>query len=386
MALPVSTQLRYWSIAAVVFFVVLWFLGDVILPFVIGGALAYFLDPIADRLEAMGMGRLVATIVISVFGLLTFVLLALLVIPSLVTQAVQLVDSAPTLAGNFQTFLTERFPSLMDEGSILRQSLNTLGQTVQERGGQLIEAVFSSAMGVFNIALLIVIVPVVTFYLLHDWDRMVAAIDNLLPRDHAPTIRMIARDIDRTLASFVRGQGTVCLILGAFYAIALMIIGLQFGMVIGVTAGLLTFIPYVGALVGGALSIGLALFQFWGEWWMIGAVAIVFFFGQFIEGNVLSPNLVGQSVGLHPVWLIFALSAFGSMFGFVGMLVGVPVAAVIGVVVRFFLDRYREGLLYRGLTGGHADNPTQRPAVFEDTPDPHNQPGAGPRDGEEGPA
>ena len=119
---------------------------------------------------------------------------------------------------------------------------------------------------------------------------------------------------------------------------------------------------------------------------MIGAVAIVFFFGQFIEGNVLSPNLVGQSVGLHPVWLIFALSAFGSMFGFVGMLVGVPVAAVIGVVVRFFLDRYREGLLYRGLTGGHADNPTQRPAVFEDTPDPHNQPGAGPRDGEEGPA
>ncbi|MCB1356567.1 MAG: AI-2E family transporter, partial [Maritimibacter sp.] len=226
----------------------------------------------------------------------------------------------------------------------------------------------------------------VTFYLLHDWDRMVAAIDTLLPRDHDPRIRMIARDIDRTLASFVRGQGTVCLILGAFYAIALMIIGLQFGMVIGVTAGLLTFIPYVGALVGGALSIGLALFQFWGEWWMIGAVAIVFFFGQFIEGNVLSPNLVGQSVGLHPVWLIFALSAFGSMFGFVGMLVGVPVAAVIGVVVRFFLDRYREGLLYRGLTGGHADNPTQRPAVFEDTPDPHNQPGAGPRDGEEGPA
>ena len=385
MALPVSTQLRYWSIAAAVFFVVLWFLGDVILPFVVGGALAYFLDPVADRLENLGLGRLLATIVISVVGVLTFVLLALLVIPTLVAQAAQLADSAPTLAQNFQTFLTERFPSLMDEGSILRQSLASLGQTVQERGGQLIEAVFSSAMGVFNIALLIVIVPVVTFYLLHDWDRMVAAIDNLLPRDHAPVVRQIAHDIDRTLASFVRGQGTVCLILGAFYAIALMIIGLQFGMVIGVTAGLLTFIPYVGALVGGVLSIGLALFQFWGEWWMIGAVAIVFFFGQFIEGNVLSPNLVGQSVGLHPVWLIFALSAFGSMFGFVGMLVGVPVAAAIGVVVRFFIDRYREGLLYKGLTGGHEDNPTQRPAVFEDTPDPHTQPGAGTRDGE-GPA
>ena len=376
MALPVSTQLRYWSIAAAVFFVVLWFLGDVILPFVVGGALAYFLDPVADRLENLGLGRLLATIVISVVGVLTFVLLALLVIPTLVAQAAQLADSAPTLAQNFQTFLTERFPSLMDEGSILRQSLASLGQTVQERGGQLIEAVFSSAMGVFNIALLIVIVPVVTFYLLYDWDRMVAAIDNLLPRDHAPVVRQIAHDIDRTLASFVRGQGTVCLILGAFYAIALMLIGLQFGLVIGVTAGLLTFIPYVGALVGGALSIGLALFQFWGEWWMIGAVAIVFFFGQFIEGNVLSPNLVGQSVGLHPVWLIFALSAFGSMFGFVGMLVGVPVAAAIGVVVRFFIDRYREGLLYRGLAGRIPGDPSGRPAVFEDTPDPTLEPDA----------
>ncbi len=360
MALPVSTQLRYWSIAAAVFFVALWFLGDVILPFVLGGAVAYFLDPVADRLERWGLGRLVATIVISVLGLLTFVLLALLVVPSLVSQAVQLVNSAPTYAQNFQTFLTERFPSLMDEGSILRQSLNTLGQTVQERGGQLIEALFSSAMGVFNIALLIVIVPVVTFYMLYDWDRMVAVIDNLLPRDHAPTVRAIASEIDQTLASFVRGQGTVCLILGVFYAAALMIIGLQFGLVIGVTAGLLTFIPYVGALVGGALSIGLAFFQFWGQWWMIGAVAAVFFFGQFVEGNVLSPNLVGQSVGLHPVWLIFALSAFGSMFGFVGMLVAVPVAAVIGVVIRFFITRYREGLLYQGVAG--------RPPVFEDSP------------------
>lgn len=366
MALPVSTQLRYWSIAAAVFFVVLWFLGDVILPFVVGGALAYFLDPVADRLESWGLRRLFATIVISVFGVLAFVLLALLVIPSLISQAVQLVDSAPTLAQNFQAFLTERFPSLMDEDSILRKSLGSLGETVQERGGQLIEALFSSAMGVFNIALLIVIVPVVTFYLLYDWDRMVAAVDNLLPRDHAPVIREIARDIDRTLASFVRGQGTVCLILGAFYAAALMVIGLQFGLVIGVTAGLLTFIPYVGALVGGGLSIGLALFQFWGEWWMIGAVAIVFFVGQFVEGNFLSPNLVGQSVGLHPVWLIFALSAFGSMFGFVGMLVAVPVAAVIGVVVRFFTERYREGLLYQGVAGGGPE----RPAVLEDMPDP----------------
>jgi predicted PurR-regulated permease PerM len=147
----------------------------------------------------------------------------------------------------------------------------------------------------------------------------------------------------------VRGQGTVCLILGTFYAVALMVIGLQFGLVVGLVAGLLTFIPYVGALVGGALSVGLALFQFWGEWWSILAVALVFQAGQLVEGNILTPKLVGSSVGLHPVWLIFALSAFGSLFGFVGMLVAVPVAAVIGVLVRYAIERYRDGRLYLGL-------------------------------------
>ncbi|PIE06654.1 MAG: AI-2E family transporter [Rhodobacterales bacterium] len=384
MALPVSLQLRYWSLAAVAFLLLLWVLGDVILPFVIGGALAYFLDPIADRLEDWGMTRLGATILISLVGVLVFVLLVLLVVPSLVAQAAQLVNHAPKLAEDAQTFLTERFPSLMDEDSTLRQSLSELGAWVQERGGELVNALFSSAMGVFNVVMLVVIVPVVSFYMLYDWDRAVAAVDELLPRDHAPAIREIARQIDQTLASFVRGQLTVCMILGAFYAIALMLIGLNFGLVIGATAGLLTFIPYIGALVGGALSIGLAVFQFWGEWWWIVAVAAVFFFGQFIEGNILSPNLVGQSVGLHPVWLIFALSAFGSLFGFVGMLVAVPVAAVIGVLVRFLLERYQEGLLYQGKAAQQAvagapdagadDGPD---ASADDGPDTNTETGAG---------
>ena len=351
MALPVGTQMRYWSIAAAVFFIVLWYLGNVMLPFVLGGAVAYFLDPLADRLERLGLSRLLSTVVISVVAVLVFVLLALLLIPTLVNQAVQLVNIAPQLASNLQAFLTERFPSLMDQDSILRHSLDALGQKVQERGGELINAALSSAKSVLNVVLIIFIVPVVAVYLLYDWDRMVAALDSLLPRDHAPTIRRLGRDIDRTLASFIRGQGTVCLILGAYYAIALMLVGLQFGLVIGVTAGLISFIPYVGALVGGALAIGLALFQFWGEWWMIGGVVAIFFAGQFFEGNILSPNLVGSSVGLHPVWLIFALSAFGSLFGFVGMLVAVPVSAALGVLVRFLADRYRDGLLYQGVSG-----------------------------------
>ena len=350
MALPARDQLKYWSIAAIVFAVVLWFLGDVLLPFVLGGAIAYFLDPVADRLERMGFSRVMATAIITVVGLLAFVLLLLWVIPSLVNQALDLFDVAPTLFANLRDFLIERFPDIMDTESPLRQSLVSIGETIKARGGELLNTVLSSAAGIINIVMLFVIVPVVAVYLLLDWDNMVARIDQLLPRDHAPTIRKLAKDIDRTLASFIRGMGTVCIILGTYYAVALMLIGLQFGLVVGFVAGLVTFIPYLGALIGGALAIGLALFQFWGDWLSIGLVAGVFVLGQVIEGNFLTPKLVGSSVGLHPVWLILALSIFGTLFGFVGMLVAVPVAASIGVITRFAANQYLQSRLYRGLS------------------------------------
>lgn len=366
MALPVQTQAKYWGLSAVVFFAALWWLGDVILPFLIGGAVAYFLDPVADKLEDWGLSRALATAAITLAALIFFVLAALLIIPSLVNQAIALVDVAPELASSFKVFLTERFPDVMDQTSTLRQSLDTLGAKVQEKGAELVETALSSAMSVINVVFLLVVVPVVAFYLLLDWDNMVAGIDRLLPRDHAPVVRDIAGQIDRTLASFIRGQGTVCLILGTFYAVALMIIGLQFGLVIGAIAGLITFIPYVGALVGGALAIGLALFQFWGEWWMIGGVGLIFAIGQFLEGNILTPKLVGSSVGLHPVWLLFALSAFGTVFGFVGMLVAVPVAASIGVIARFFIGRYMDGRLYKGYAGQDEGAPTSAPEATTD--------------------
>ena len=364
MALPVRQQVTYWSAAVLALLLVLWAMGSVVLPFIVGGAIAYFLDPVADRLEQMGLSRVMATVIIFLIFGLVVILAGLVVIPVLIQQATDLVQSAPEIAEQLRTFLIERFPSLMEEGSPLRNSLVSVGATIEARGGELLQGVLSSATGVVNVLVFLVVAPVVAFYLLLDWDRMVARVDDLLPRDHAPVIRQLAGDIDRTLASFVRGQGTVCLVLGTFYAVALMVIGLQFGLVVGLVAGLLTFIPYVGALVGGALSVGLALFQFWGEWWLIVAVAAVFQAGQFVEGNILTPKLVGSSVGLHPVWLIFALSAFGSLFGFVGMLVAVPVAAAIGVLVRYAIARYQEGRLYRGLDSLRApqgDAPSDRP-------------------------
>ncbi len=372
MALPIKDQARYWGIASVVVIAILWFLGDVILPFVLGGAIAYCLDPIADRLEKLGLSRGISVAVITVFALLLFIVLVLLIIPTLVTQATALVAAAPEYLTKLRDWLIERFPELMVEDSAIRLQLNNIAASLQSRGGELLSTVLSSFSGVLNIVVLFLIVPVVGVYLLVDWDNMIARLDALLPRDHAPVIRDLARQMDATLASFIRGQGTVCLILGVFYATALMIAGLNFGIVIGAVAGLVTFIPYVGAIVGGALAVGVAIFQTWTgsaadvaagvegastgiNWLYVLGIYLIFQAGQFVEGNILTPKLVGTSVGLHPVWLLLSLSVFGALFGFVGLLVAVPLAAMIGVLVRFAISQYEDSTLYKGQAGKDPD-------------------------------
>ena len=372
MALPSQKQFQYWTLATAVVVFLLWALGDVLTPFILGGAVAYCVDPIADRLEKWGLSRVMSTIVITLSAVFIFVLLFLLVVPTLIGQLGQLISQIGTFIENlpetwagWKVTLQSRFPNLDLQGDFLQQQLTSIGTAIQARGGDLVAALLSSAQGLINVMVLVVIVPVVTFYMLMDWDRMVTQIDDLLPRDHQETVRDLGRQIDRTLASFIRGQGTVCLILGTYYAIALMIAGLNFGLIVGFIAGLISFIPYVGAVVGGVLAVGLALIQWWGgadvidgqtvdvarNWFAIISVAVIFGIGQFFEGNILTPNLVGSSIGLHPVWLILALSVFGSLFGFVGMLVAVPVAAIIGVVARFLINEYKSGQLYKGHIG-----------------------------------
>jgi predicted PurR-regulated permease PerM len=355
-ALDLKTQTRYWGIGAVVFFALMWLFGDVLLPFVLGGAIAYFLDPIADRLEHRGLSRMSAVVIISIGVTLLAILAVLLVVPLFISQSIALVSAAPQLIQDFTTFLTTRFPSLLDEQSALRSVLADLAALLQENGPAILQSAVASVSSLMNYAMIAVIAPIASIYLLYDWDNMISKVDALLPRDHAQTIRQLAGDIDQVISSFVRGMGTVCLIMGTYYAVALMIVGLQFGVVIGLIAGLVTFIPYVGALVGGALAIGLALFQFWGDWLSIGAVVAIFIAGQAAEGNVITPKLVGESVGLHPVWLLIALSVFGAMFGFVGMLIAVPVAASLGVLVRFAAGHYTQSKLYLGANYSHKDN------------------------------
>lgn len=356
MGLPANKQAIYWSIAALVTFVILWKLGDVLMPFILGAALAYLLDPVADRLEAWGLSRRWAVAVISLSALLVLIVALLIVIPALFEQIGQLRANWPSLTANLSDRARgliigtplERF--FVDQQT-MQGYLNDMTAWLQNRAGSLAERVLGSFRGMINIVMLLLIVPVVTIYLLADWDRMVAGIDDLLPRDHADTLRRIFRDIDKTLAGFVRGQGLVCLLIGSFYSIALSIAGLNFALVVGLVAGLVSFIPFVGSIIGGVLAIGLALVQFWGDWWMIVAIAAIFQAGQILEGNILTPRLVGGSVGLHPVVLLIALSVFGALFGFAGVLVAVPLAAMLGVLARFAIAQYRQSRLYKGHIG-----------------------------------
>ncbi len=348
MSLSVSEQVKWWGIAGAIFVALLWFMGNTIVPFVVGAAIAYFLDPVADRLEAAGLSRVGATVLITMAAIFIFIIGVLLVLPLLVGQVQSLVNEAPSYVVSLQAFLSERFPSLLEENSVIRRSLSSVQGSIESGGVALVNTILTSSLAVIDFLILVVVAPVVAFYLLLDWDRMIAKIDGWLPREHAPVIRDLSRQVDAVLGGFVRGQLTVCLILGTFYAAGLVLIGLKFGLIVGIVAGLISFIPFVGSIIGGGMSVGLALFQFWDQPIWIAAVAGVFAIGQVVEGNYLTPKLVGSSVGLHPVWLMFALSVFGAVFGFAGMMIAVPVAAVLGVLARFFLGQYLDGRLYKG--------------------------------------
>ncbi|MDO5631520.1 MAG: AI-2E family transporter [Paracoccus sp. (in: a-proteobacteria)] len=358
-------QVWYWGIAAAVLMLVLWQLGSTLTPFLIGAAIAYLLNPIADWLERRGLSRVWATALITLSVALLIVAALLGIIPLLSRQFGQLIQTAPEIFNRLQSFLGDRFPELLDDQSPVRETLANLGHTISQRGGELAGIVLGSVMNVLSVVMIIVIVPVVAFYLLLDWNNMLDRVDSLLPRDHAPTIRRLAREIDEALGGFLRGEGMVMTILSVFYATGLLLVGLPFALLVGVVAGMLTFIPYVGTIIGGVTSIGLALFAFWGDPVMIGIVVAIFVAGQMLESNYLVPKLVGHHVGLHPVWLLLALSVFGSLFGFAGMLVAVPVAAALGVLVRYAAEQYRESGLY---TGREMPAPPQCPTLIEIVP------------------
>lgn len=348
MRVPVHKQMTWWGIAAVVLLLVMWGLGSTITPFLVGAGIAYLLDPLADRLERLGLPRTLGVVLITLAVLALLVAVLLFVVPLVLRQGSQLLAQAPVFLEQARELLDGLIPSEMAEQGIFSDSLDSLASQVSQLGGKAAQIALQQASSLFSVVVFLVISPVVAFYLLLDWDKMIARIDSLLPREHADTIRAIARDIDSSLGGFLRGQGLVIIILAVFYSAGLFLAGLPYAFAIAFAAAALSFIPYVGTVLGAVASIGVAVVTFWDDPWRIAAVAAVFIAGQLAESNYLQPKIVGHHVGLHPVWLMLALAVFGTLFGFAGLLVAVPLAAALGVIVRFFTDRYRESPMYTG--------------------------------------
>jgi len=344
-------QLIFWLLFAAFVALFLYVFRSILLPFVAGMALAYFLDPIADRLEKFGFNRLWATTTIMLGFIVALIAVLLILIPLVVTQATQVVEQLPKYMAELEHYIqTTQLSKLTDwaNGQIaeLSQNVGKMLSSGASIATSLFGGIWSSSMAVVNIVSFVVLAPVIAFYLLLDWDRMIVKLDSWIPRSHVGDVRYLANEINKVISGFVRGQGSLCIILGIYYAVSLSLAGLNFGALIGLYAGFVSFIPYLGSTSGLLLSMAVAIYQFWPDYWMIALILMIYLFGQFLEGNVLQPKLVGSSVQLHPVWLMFALFAFGVLFGFVGLLVAVPVSAAVGVLVRFAIDRYLKSELY----------------------------------------
>ncbi|RYE83986.1 MAG: AI-2E family transporter [Hyphomicrobiales bacterium] len=352
--MTLRNQVLVWGGFFVVAILLLWVFRSILLPFVIGMALAYLLNPLVNLLQRIKIPRSLASAIVLVLVLAVITGLVLMLVPLVSSQVAGLVLRLPAYIGDLQHLVQDFAPQLNEwlgpqRAAQLEASLADMIGTGIELAGSIAAQVAQSGFGVLNTLVVLFITPVVAFYLLLDWDGMVKRVDSLLPRQHRPEIRGVLAQIDRAMAGWLRGQGSVIVVLSIYYCTALWLVGLDFGIAIGLIGGILSFVPYVGFLIGFALSLTIALVQFWPDMWVRLLIVIgIYVVGQFLEGNILVPNLVGQSININPVWLMFALFAFGLLFGFVGLLLAVPLTAIAGVLIRYALVKYQESSLYLG--------------------------------------
>jgi predicted PurR-regulated permease PerM len=343
-------HLAFWLVTLLALTVLLWLLRDILLPFVSGIALAYVEAPLADRIERLGINRTVAALLIVTVVVLVLVALVLLVVPLLLQQGSALISHIPGYFDRIKQLIVDpNFPWLNWLAS--GDSKQTMSEIVSKAAAWLLDFAYSLWTGgkaLVSFASVLIVMPVVTFYLICDWHPMIAIVDGWVPVRQRDTVRQLAREIDAAIGGFLRGQLGVCLVLGVYYAIGLLLVGLDFALLIGLVAGLITFVPYIGSMTGLMIAASVAIAQFWPDWKRIAVVIAIFLVGQFIEGNIVSPKFVGERVGLHPVWVIFAMFAFGYLFGFVGLLLAVPLAAAIAVLFRFGLRQYLASPFYAG--------------------------------------
>jgi predicted PurR-regulated permease PerM len=351
--MTLTRPITFWIAMLLALVAVVVLLREVLLPFVAGMVLAYLLDPLANRLERLGMNRLVATLAIVVIVVGAILMAMLVSIPIIVREAALFIDNFPNYVRKLHDLATDPgrpwLSKIVGEG--LGQAERSFGElTTLASGwfGTFLRSIWSGGRALVSVLSLAVVTPIVACYLIYEWNGMIAAVDNWVPPGNRETVRALAREVDETIGGFVRGQSALCLVLAVYYAVTLWLIGLEHGGMIGFAAGLISFIPYVGMFCGLVVATCVAIAQFWPSWTMILLVPAVFLVGNSLSDYVLAPYLVGRRIGLGPVWIMFALFAFGYLFGFVGLLIAVPLAAAVGVLIRFALRQYYESPLYAG--------------------------------------
>lgn len=352
--MSLRNHIYFWLGGFALFLGLVWLFKGVLLPFVLGAAVAYLLDPLVERLVKTKLSRTAATLIIlGGFFVVLFGALALIMpllyreLSQLAASAPQLVERLSVLAAPYTAWLQEHlhngdFAAYQDQLKANASKILQGGLGVLSGGGHILA---SGGQALVSMITLMVLMPVTAFFMMKEWQNMTRWIDNLLPRKSYDTIKDLLSQINDKVSGFIRGQLAVAFALAVIYAVALMLAGLKYGFLIGLMAGILSIIPMVGSTVGLIVAVGVAWFQSY-EWSYTAMIAAIFLVGQFIEGNFLTPKLLGESVGLHPLWILFALMAGGAAFGIVGMLLAVPVAAIIGVLVGFAITQYKASPFY----------------------------------------
>lgn len=358
----IPTRWKIWA-TVIGFGLFVYATRGVLLPFIVGFAVAYLLDPVADRLEEWKFPRWLAAASIIVVFFLAATGLILAMAPLVQSQLADIAQNLPGYVSKVRELAESSLSSIVDNLDLgTRQDTDSLIAAATEKGvaklGGMFEGLISGGLAIFNLLSLLVISPVIAFFLLRDWDLIVERVDGWLPRRQEPVIKEQLTKIDMALAGFVRGQTMVCLIMGTLYAIGWTVVGLDYGLILGIIAGILGFIPFAGTFFALIIALLVGLGQWGPDLVNLGFVAGVFVLVQALEGAVLTPRLIGSRVGLHPAWVMFAIFAGGELMGFVGILIAVPAAAVIAVMVRFGLDQYLASSAY-----GAEVEPAQAPPV-----------------------
>ncbi|MBN8544161.1 MAG: AI-2E family transporter [Alphaproteobacteria bacterium] len=338
--------LIFWATVIALFIVFLQSIRPILLPFVVGMMVAYLFDPLVDRLERAKFSRICATATVTVTFFVALASIIMWLGPLLYHQLAGVLTSIPDLLREAQLAMKHHGAPILEllgqKGDI--QS-SELAQQTLAAATDVLKSVMVSSAAALNLASMLLITPIVCFYLLRDWDKMVASIDRLLPRAHAATIREQVVLIDSTLSGYLRGQVLVMVMLTIYYALTLSIIGIPFSLILALIAGLFIIIPYVGTLVSTVLAVGISYMHFGLEWQTLSVIGI-YMVGQILESQILTPKVIGDRVGLHPLWMVFGMLAGAVLLGFAGVLLAVPITAVIGVLVRFAVGRYLECPFY----------------------------------------